>query len=85
MYAIRTKSWCLRTSATDTDDMSAGEYPASASDATSQQFELFVRPDDRWEANDVSKLCPDVVEELQAAASEFLKRIEAGDTFATSQ
>jgi arylsulfatase A-like enzyme len=28
--------------------------------------ELYVRPDDRWEANDVAKLCPDTVEELRA-------------------
>lgn len=27
-------------------------------------YELYVRPDDRWEANDVAALCPDVVESL---------------------
>jgi hypothetical protein len=28
---------------------------------------LYVRPDDRWEANDVAKLCPDTLESLHAA------------------
>jgi hypothetical protein len=32
---------------------------------TAAASELYVRPDDRWEANDVAKLCPDVVEELR--------------------
>jgi hypothetical protein len=26
--------------------------------------ELYVRPDDRWEANDVATLCPEVVQEM---------------------
>ena len=57
--AIRTAEWCLRqgTSATRTD---------RANSATSSRGELYVRPDDRWEANDVAKLCPDVVETLVA-------------------
>jgi hypothetical protein len=41
------------------------EDTASATaDASSPSVEVFVRPDDRWEANDVAKLCPDVVEML---------------------
>jgi hypothetical protein len=39
--------------------------------------ELYVRPDDRWEANDVAKLCPDVVEmlskSLDTATRQFLQ------------
>lgn len=30
------------------------------------QSELYVKPDDRWESNDVSTRCPDIVEELRA-------------------
>jgi hypothetical protein len=48
--AIRTAEWCLR----------QGPNPYSDEIAT----ELFVRPDDRWEANDVAKLCSEVVETL---------------------
>ena len=30
------------------------------------QFELFAKPDDRWEVNDVSRRCPQIVEALNA-------------------
>ncbi len=48
--AIRTAEWCLR----QDPDPQRNQIGA----------ELFVRPDDRWEANDVAKLCSDVVETL---------------------
>jgi arylsulfatase A-like enzyme len=59
-FAFRTSSWCLRG---DTDR-----------ESESNGAELYVRPDDRWEANDVAKLCRDVVEELQTAAGATLQR-----------
>ncbi len=40
--------------------------------STAPSSELFVRPDDRWEANDVAKLCPDVVEALSKTMDEML-------------
>ena len=43
------------------------------------QDELFVRPDDRWEANDVAKLCPDVVAALDAAIGEAVGRLASGE------
>jgi arylsulfatase A-like enzyme len=58
--AIRTAEWCLRSNAQASlqkSSCSPGEMPPT-------DVELFVRPDDRWEANDVAKLCPDVVESL---------------------
>ena len=39
---------------------------------------LYVKPDDRWEVNDVADRCPEVVEELQAAADDFIARLDAG-------
>lgn len=42
---------------------------------SSTDGELYVRPDDRWEANDVAKLCPDVVEALAAALSETVESL----------
>jgi arylsulfatase A-like enzyme len=66
--AIRTTNWCLR------ETISAGR----GSNNVATEPMLFVRPDDRWEANDVSKLCPDIVEELEqlagAAAASFVVR-----------
>jgi arylsulfatase A-like enzyme len=63
-FALRTPNWCFRSGTR------SAEEPAEP--------ELYVRPDDRWEANDVAKLCSDVVEELQAAASESLRRLKSG-------
>jgi arylsulfatase A-like enzyme len=60
--AIRTLNWMLRRipGVTPTD--------ANASDATPSRetIELYVKPDDRWEANEVAALCPDDVERLMA-------------------
>ena len=34
------------------------------------QPQLFVKPDDRWEINDVVSRCPDIVDGLQAALTQ---------------
>jgi arylsulfatase A-like enzyme len=60
--SIRTAAWCLR------EEVVREESALSSTEANSLP-ELYVRPDDRWEANDVAKLCPDVVDELRAALS----------------
>jgi arylsulfatase A-like enzyme len=57
--SIRTLAWCLR------EDFAHNKNSITSNDAGSNP-ELYVRPDDRWEANDVAKLCPEVVEELRA-------------------
>jgi arylsulfatase A-like enzyme len=36
-----------------------------------EEPELYAKPDDRWEVNDVANRCRDVVEELQDAAAEY--------------
>jgi arylsulfatase A-like enzyme len=66
--SIRTVTWSYR-EARVSDDMR---------DASSHRGELFVRPDDRWEANDVAKLCPEVVDELSAAASNAVRQLKEG-------
>ena len=33
--------------------------------------ELYAKPDDRWEANEVANRCPEAVEQLDAALDEF--------------
>jgi arylsulfatase A-like enzyme len=59
--AIRTAAWCLR------ENNSANIGTASSGEPATSG-ELYVRPDDRWEANDVATLCSEVVEELRAMA-----------------
>jgi hypothetical protein len=58
--ALRTAEWCLRQDPVSVDSDSTSTSGQMSRNAT----ELFVRPDDRWEANNVAKLCEDVVETL---------------------
>lgn len=60
--AIRTPAWFLRESQT-------GGEP---------QYELFAKPDDRWEANEISSRCTDVVELLAAELDRFASAAAAG-------
>lgn len=56
--ALRTPAWLLRSL-----PAAPGEQPPAA--------ELFVKPDDRWEANEVCDRCPEVASELGAALDEL--------------
>jgi hypothetical protein len=47
--------------------------------AADEHVELYVRPDDRWEINDVAKLCPEVIETLIPALNAFLRRMSQGE------
>lgn len=76
-YSMRSSAWCLR----DATSISAVATPATG---TSELAELFVRPDDRREANDVAKLCPEVVEDLQVAAREIASRLAQEGTSAST-
>jgi len=82
-FSIRTASWCLRRSAPG--DAADRQCDAAPSNWDTPQAELFVRPDDRWEANDVAKLCSDVVEDLHRAATESLQRLSAGEPLALAR
>jgi hypothetical protein len=53
--AIRTPAWFLREEATDDEP----------------RRELFAKPDDRWEANEVSSRCTDITELLAAQLDHF--------------
>jgi hypothetical protein len=52
-HALRTPDWFLR-------------QPAPVTDAGVAALELYVKPDDRWEANEVADRCADVSESLLA-------------------
>jgi hypothetical protein len=43
-----------------------------------EEPELFAKPDDRWEVNNVATRCPDVVEGLQEALKQYEQAISAG-------
>jgi hypothetical protein len=43
-----------------------------------QRDELFVKPDDWFEVNEVSNRCPEIVEKMQAALSDFISGCENG-------
>ncbi len=58
--AIRTAEWSLPT----------GPFFAAHDSGDESRCELYVRPDDRWEANDVAALCPEVVADLLARLAE---------------
>jgi arylsulfatase A-like enzyme len=62
--AIRTADWCLRRGPQQ------GGLTNAPGDASTSDVELFVRPDDRWEANDVAKLCPEAVDSLMKKLDE---------------
>lgn len=47
-------------------------------DADSRR-ELFAKPDDRWEANEVADRCVETVDELEAAMGEFQQAAQSGD------
>jgi arylsulfatase A-like enzyme len=68
--AIRTAEWCLRQDTAARED--ERDITGASSALPSPNIELFVRPDDRWEANDVVKLCPDVVESLTYRLDEVM-------------
>ncbi len=41
--------------------------------------ELFAKPDDRWEANEVADLCQETVGELEAYLDEFQQAVQSGE------
>ena len=67
---------------TQTNDCTAFRTPAwSLHRHPGRPDELFAKPDDRLEANEVSSLCPEAVEQLLAAMAEFQTAAQTnGDT-----
>jgi arylsulfatase A-like enzyme len=61
--AIRTPAWFLRESLS----------------ADGPRHELFAKPDDRWEANEVSSRCPEAVALLAAELDRFESRAQSGE------
>lgn len=58
--AIRTPAWMLR------------QKPAEGDDPVDEPtIELYSKPDDRWEYNDVADRCPDVIEQLTEELAKY--------------
>jgi arylsulfatase A-like enzyme len=74
--SLRTPAWCIRQDYVATDLSQMSSDPSGAG-------ELYVRPDDRWEANDVAKLCPDVVESLSGDSAQALRQLSANEPRST--
>lgn len=66
--AIRTPAWAM-IAHQEADD--------------SNSWELFTKPDDRWESNDVSELCPEIVQELSVELKQFEQRARNGERLPT--
>jgi arylsulfatase A-like enzyme len=66
--SLRTASWCVRHG----DDVTQSEQ----SDGVQLVDELFVCPDDHWEANDVAKLCHDVVHTLVRVTADLSGKLK---------
>jgi hypothetical protein len=80
--SIRTPGWCLQCAPTDADLGGTGcaSAPLAAAGTLAEPVApaLYVRPDDRLEANDVAKLCPDVVAGLSQVMAEVSGQIHQG-------
>ncbi len=64
--ALRTPAWFLRTDAAPEEN-------------DPKALELYVKPDDQWEANEVSSRLPETVEQMRAALENFEQAVQAGD------
>lgn len=69
-----TPGWSLRVS---TEGTSAEEE--SAAKAAEEKIELFVKPDDWVEINNVADRCPEIVEEMRGTMSEFIDACRADE------
>lgn len=66
--ALRTPAWMLRQSGHgDSGDMA--------------DVELYAKPDDRWEANEIANRCPDVVDAAVALLAELKATAARGESF----
>lgn len=78
-YAFITPVWSLRTTNENSTD-SQNSPTFSTADQSAQPAELFVKPDDWFEVNEVSNRCPDIVEKMQTEMSRDISACRADPT-----
>jgi hypothetical protein len=73
-----TPAWSLRLSG---GSAIAPKYNSakSSSNQSPQCAELFVKPDDCFEINEVSNRCPEIVENMRDAMAQFIKACQTGE------
>lgn len=77
------RSFSLATGAEPTVSMrTPAWYLRSAEYRDEQGAELFVKPDDRWDANNIANRCPEIVGELSEVAHRIRERAAAGEPLA---
>ena len=71
-WATRTPAWYLR----EAPSADESELPPNA--RAEPTVELYGKPDDRWEQNDVANRHPEVVEAMRSAREEFSEACRSG-------
>jgi arylsulfatase A-like enzyme len=66
--AIRTPDWMLLQRPSD---------PAQLAEHSDGEVELYLKPDDRWEANEIADRCPDIASQLLAVLGQETGAVEA--------
>jgi arylsulfatase A-like enzyme len=76
--ALRTPAWFLRVPSPNSSDKPNGQdqHRSARNDPTT--WELFVKPDDRWDVNNVADRCPGILEKMADLLLVFQQAAEAG-------
>lgn len=82
-WAIRTPAWYLKVPRQSTRQSESTRQSVSANDpsldARQQGYELYVKPDDRWDFNNVATRCPNIAEQMHAQLDLFRSAAHAHD------
>ncbi len=78
-YRVETPAWAMRVAATTPTLDKSEVHPV-----LTQQTELFVKPDDWCEINEVSNRCPKIVEQMQSVLAEFGGNCKVGGALSST-
>ncbi|MCE9605120.1 MAG: sulfatase-like hydrolase/transferase [Planctomycetia bacterium] len=73
---IRTSAWYLRCRNTLSAETPVEENTVEEHAAEEHTDELYTKPDDIWETNDVASRCPEIVEQLRVVAQQTLAAMQ---------
>ncbi len=79
--AVRTNDWML----VQADHAQADSEKTSEETSQKAENQLFAKPDDRWEHNDVAALCPEIVEEISHVLAKFESCCREGKPLAATE